>query len=40
VKKLASKIAEEQVKQKKKPKILIQVNIGKEEQKSGITKKN
>jgi len=36
--KLASKIAEEQIKQKKKPKILIQVNIGNEEQKSGITK--
>ena len=36
--KLASKIAEEQVKQKKKPKILIQVNIGNEEQKSGIKK--
>ena len=36
--KLASKIAEEQVKQKKKPKILIQVNIGNEVQKSGITK--
>ena len=36
--KLASKIAEEQVKQEKKPKILIQVNIGNEEQKSGIIK--
>jgi pyridoxal phosphate enzyme (YggS family) len=36
--KLASKIAEEQVKQEKKPKILIQVNIGNEEQKSGIKK--
>ena len=36
--KLASKIAEEQIKHKKKPKILIQVNIGNEEQKSGITK--
>ena len=36
--KLASKIAEEQVKQKKKPKIFIQVNIGNEEQKSGIKK--
>ena len=36
--KLASKIAKEQIKQKKKPKILIQVNIGNEEQKSGITK--
>ena len=36
--KLASKIAEEQVKQEKKPKILIQVNIGNEDQKSGIKK--
>jgi pyridoxal phosphate enzyme (YggS family) len=36
--KLASKIAEEQIKQEKKPKILIQVNIGNEEQKSGIKK--
>ena len=36
--KLASKIAKEQIKQKKKPKILIQVNIGNEEQKSGINK--
>jgi PLP dependent protein len=36
--KLASKIAEEQAKQKKKPKILIQVNIGNEDQKSGIKK--
>ncbi len=36
--KLASKIAEEQIKLEKKPKIFIQVNIGKEEQKSGINK--
>ena len=36
--KLANKIANEQVKQKKKPKIFIQVNIGNEEQKSGIEK--
>ena len=34
--KLANKIAEEQTKQGKKPKIFIQVNIGNEEQKSGI----
>ena len=38
--KLANKIADEQVKQGKKPKILIQVNIGDEDQKSGIDKKN
>ena len=37
--KLANKIANEQVKQKKKPKIFIQVNIGDEEQKSGINRK-
>ena len=37
--KLATKIADEQVKQGKKPKIFIQVNIGNEEQKSGIDKK-
>jgi PLP dependent protein len=37
-KKLASKIANEQVKQGKRPKIFIQVNIGGEEQKSGIDK--
>jgi len=37
--KLATKIADEQVKQGKKPKIFIQVNIGSEEQKSGIDKK-
>tara|TARA_B100000787_G_C16149019_1_gene275676 strand:- start:483 stop:1142 length:660 start_codon:yes stop_codon:yes gene_type:complete len=36
--KLASKISEEQLKQGKKPKIFIQVNIGNEEQKSGISK--
>ena len=36
--KLAKKISEEQIKQEKKPKIFIQVNIGKEEQKSGINK--
>ena len=36
--KLATKIAEEQVKQEKKPRIFIQVNIGNEEQKSGINK--
>jgi PLP dependent protein len=38
--KLANKIADEQVKQEKKPKIFIQVNIGNEDQKSGIDKKN
>jgi len=37
-KKLASKIADQQIKQEKKPKIFIQVNIGNEEQKSGINK--
>ena len=36
--KLATKIADEQVKQDKKPKIFIQVNIGNEDQKSGINK--
>ena len=36
--KLANKIADEQSKQGKKPKIFIQVNIGNEEQKSGINK--
>ena len=36
--KLATKIANEQVKQSKKPKIFIQVNIGNEDQKSGIPK--
>jgi PLP dependent protein len=34
--KLAKKISDEQIKQKKKVKIFIQVNIGKEEQKSGV----
>jgi len=38
--KLANKIADEQVKQGKKPKIFIQVNIGNEDQKSGISKEN
>ena len=37
-KKLANKIADEQQKQGKKPKIFIQVNIGDEDQKSGINK--
>ena len=36
--KLAKKIADEQVKQDKKPKIFIQVNIGNENQKSGLNK--
>jgi pyridoxal phosphate enzyme (YggS family) len=36
--KLATKIADEQEKQGKKPKIFIQVNIGEEDQKSGINK--
>ena len=36
--KLAIKISEEQIKQEKKPKIFIQVNIGNEEHKSGIRK--
>ena len=36
--KLANKISDEQKKQEKKPKIFIQVNIGNEEQKSGINK--
>ena len=36
--KLATKISEEQIKQKKKPKIFIQVKIGNEDQKSGIIK--
>ena len=35
-KKLAKKIADEQDKQNKKPKLFIQVNIGDEEQKSGV----
>ena len=38
--KLAIKISEEQIKQEKKPKIFIQVNIGNEDQKSGINKHN
>ena len=38
--KLAAKISEEQIKQEKKPKIFIQVNIGNEDQKSGINKDN
>ena len=38
--KLANKIADEQEKQNKKPKIFIQVNLGNEDQKSGIDKKN
>jgi pyridoxal phosphate enzyme (YggS family) len=37
-KKLAKKIADEELKQKKKIKIFLQINIGKEEQKSGINK--
>jgi len=37
-KKLAKKIADEQVKQNKKVKLFIQVNIGNEEQKSGVNK--
>jgi len=37
--KLAEKIANEQEKQGKKPKIFIQVNLGNEDQKSGINKK-
>jgi len=36
--KLAKKIADEQIKQGKKPKIFIQVNIGNENQKSGMNK--
>ena len=36
--KLATKISEEQIKKKKKPKIFIQVKIGNEDQKSGIIK--
>jgi len=37
-KKLAIKIADEQIKQDKKVKIFIQINIGSEEQKSGVKK--
>ena len=36
--KLATKISQEQIKQEKYPKIFIQVNIGHEDQKSGINK--
>ena len=39
-KKLAKNIADEQVKLNKKVKIFIQVNLGEEEQKSGISKNN
>ena len=39
-KKLAKKIAEEQLNQNKKLKIFLQVNIGNEKQKSGISKKD
>jgi len=38
--KLAIKISKEQIKQEKKPKIFVQVNIGNEDQKSGINKDN
>ena len=38
--KLAKKICEEEKKQKKKIKIFIQINLGNEEQKSGISKEN
>ncbi len=38
--KLAKKISDEQQKQEKKPKIFIQVNVGDESQKSGISKTN
>ncbi len=38
--KLAAKISEEQIKQEKRPKLFIQVNIGNEDQKSGINKDN
>ena len=38
--KLAVKIADEQVKQEKKIKLFIQINIGEEDQKSGVKKKN
>ena len=37
-KKLAKKIADEEVKQNKKVKIFLQVNIGNEDQKSGVNK--
>jgi len=38
--KLAKKIADEQQKQQIKPKIFIQINVGQESQKSGITKED
>ena len=38
--KLAKKLAEEQIKQNVKPKIFIQINVGEENQKSGINKKD
>ena len=38
--KLANKISEEQIKIEKKPKLFIQVNIGNEDQKSGINPNN
>ena len=38
--KLAKKIADEQIKYDQKPKIFIQINIGNENQKSGISKRN
>ena len=38
--KIAKKISDEELKQNKKVKIFIQINIGDENQKSGITKKN
>ena len=38
--KLAKKIADEQKKQNVKPKIFIQINLGEEDQKSGISKEN
>ena len=38
--KLANKIADEQIKQKKNIKIFIQINIGNEDQKSGINRDN
>ena len=38
--KLAKKIADEEIKQNKKVKIFLQVNIGNEDQKSGISKNN
>tara|TARA_B100001250_G_scaffold339597_1_gene307009 strand:+ start:8153 stop:8809 length:657 start_codon:yes stop_codon:yes gene_type:complete len=39
-KKLAKKIADEQIKQNKKIKIFIQLNLGEEDQKSGVNKNN